>query len=445
MKNIAWFPAAVVASIFMVCCAAASAFALDATAHRQLLVSVTGSWNDSRTTVFPFEYHAGTWRRVGKGMAAVVGERGLGWDPKASVRENGEPVKKEGDLKGPAGLFPLSLAMGFAPGPPAGATFPYRQIRHGTYCVDDGASPYYNRIVSESDLPAPPARLWKSSERMWEEKERYRLLLVVDYNAPKPTPGDGSCIFTHVWRAPGSPTTGCTALAEKDLTGLVSWLRPDAAPALVQLPLHVYKRIWREWRLPAPESLEGAEGKALSGLVDVRALAPEVTVDMRYAKKENFTGSAVYDCGRCFLLRPVAEKVAKAERELKGKGLSLKMWDCYRPLSVQKRFWALVPDPRYVADPKAGSRHNRGSAVDVTLVDESGREVEMPTAFDDFSARAAHSSMDHTKRAIENRRILTEAMEKAGFRKLPSEWWHYDDPSAEGLVMDVPFTELCRE
>ncbi len=187
-----------------------------------------------------------------------------------------------------------------------------------------------------------------------------------------------------------------------------------------------------------------ASSSGAADLVDVVSVAPGVTVEMRYATADNFTGHAVYDCGRCFLKRGTAEKVATAQRLLAAKGLSLKMWDCYRPLSVQKVFWSLVPDRRYVADPRTGSRHNRGNAVDVTLVDGHGRELPMPTRFDDFTPRAAHSAMDLPPEAIRNRQILTDAMTAAGFRPLAEEWWHYDDPDGRGGLLDVPFDELCR-
>ena len=179
-------------------------------------------------------------------------------------------------------------------------------------------------------------------------------------------------------------------------------------------------------------------------LVEVTTVAPDVKVDMRYATADNFTGHVVYDCGRCFLRRGTAEKVAKAQRLLAAKGLSLKMWDCYRPLAVQKRFWSLVPDPRYVADPRTGSRHNRGNAVDVTIVDSDGNELPMPTRFDDFSLRAAHTATDLPPDAVRNRQLLADTMTAAGFRLLADEWWHYDDPDGGGELLDVPFGELCR-
>jgi D-alanyl-D-alanine dipeptidase len=178
--------------------------------------------------------------------------------------------------------------------------------------------------------------------------------------------------------------------------------------------------------------------------VDVHTTSPDVKVEMRYAGSDNFTGKRIYGCGRCYLRPETAAKIALAEQALKKRGLSLKMWDCYRPLAAQRQFWALVPDPRFVADPKTGSAHNRGSAVDVTLVDAEGKELEMPTGFDDFSPQAGHGETRLPAKVIENRRVLAEAMEKAGFRKLESEWWHYEDGDGKVEIIDVPFDELCR-
>lgn len=431
-------------SLLLIFLMALPAFSLEAVPRRQLIVSVTESWADSRATLFRFGFNNGQWIMVGKGLPAVVGERGLAWDPAVQPRDPGDPVKKEGDRRAPAGIFPLTMVMGTASAPPPGVTLPFRSIETGTHCVDDAGSGYYNRIVDEKELPAPATELWKSSERMWEVPDLYRLLVVVGYNVRDPQPGNGSCIFMHIRRDTGAPTAGCTALAEDDLAELVAWLRPEAAPALVQLPLEVYRQVWREWRLPAPDLLVGTEQPPTASLVDVRSLVPSVAVEMRYATGDNFTGSALYDCGRCFLLGQTAEKLADVQRELKKKGLSLKLWDCYRPLSVQKLLWSKVPDTRFVADPRTGSRHNTGSAVDVTLVDDSGRELAMPTPFDDFSPRAAHSYTDLPAKVKENRRLLAEAMEKGGFASISSEWWHYEDRTAEGALLDTPFAELCR-
>ena len=418
-------------------------FSQDASIHRQLLISLTGSWDDSRTTVYRLEQLEGKWQLEGSGMPGMVGERGLAWDPLAADRNQAWPVKREGDHRAPAGIFSLSAVMGFAPLPPAGVTLPYRTIEEGLHCVDDRDSPWYNRIVSEQALPRPAAELWRSSERMWQLPDLYRFLLVVDYNAGTPVPGNGSCIFMHVWRGPERATTGCTALAESDLTEIVKWLKPGSDPALVQLPRNIYRQVWREWRLPAPELLEDGGGQAGAPLVDILSVAPGVVVEMRYARPNNFTGKTVYSCGRCFLRPGTAAKVAKAAEILGKRKLSLKLWDCYRPLSVQKLFWALVPDPRYVADPRTGSRHNRGTAVDVTLVDAEGRELAMPTGFDDFSPRAGHGETDLAADVLANRRLLADTMQQAGFRPLQSEWWHYDDSEGGSELLDITFDELC--
>ncbi len=418
--------------------------ALDTRSHRQLVVSLVDSWADFHATLYRFELADGKWLRVGDGVPAVVGKGGVAWDGTKAGRAPGWPVKKEGDSRAPAGIFPLSGAMGLPPYSSARTSLPFRAITPGTHCVDDPTSRYYNRIVTEKELPAPAAELWRSSERMWELPDLYRLLLVVDYNTANPLPGNGSCIFIHVWGDRERGTAGCTAMAESDLAEMAAWLKPEARPALVQLPVEAYRQVWRGWQLPSPELMNLKREKERQSLVDVGAIAPEVIVEMRYARPDNFTGQSVYTCGRCFLRRETVAKVVKAARLLRDKGLTLKLWDCYRPLSVQKLFWAIVPDPRFVADPKKGSRHNRGNAVDVTLADNAGHNLEMPTGFDDFSPRASQRATDLPAKALANRRLLAETMRAAGFSPLDSEWWHYDDAGADGELLDVSFDELCR-
>lgn len=432
-------------TIFILCLLTANpCYSQDVATHRQVIVSITESWNDFRATLYLFERKGESWQRMGEGIPAVVGSFGLGWDPAATGRVADEPVKREGDLRAPAGIFPLSLAMGFQPLPPDGVTLPYRGIGKGTHCVDDGLSPYYNRIVDGGGASADGGARWSSSELMWEMPEIYRLLLVVGYNTEKRKPGDGSCIFLHILRPSGEPTYGCTALTEEDLAAIMKWLRPGNNPVLVQLPREVYGRVWNQWRLPPPTLMGESSDKKRIPLMDVHTVAPDAKVEMRYAGSDNFTGKRIYDCDRCFLKPETAAKIAVAQRELRKQGLSLKLWDCYRPLSAQRLFWSLVPDPRFVADPKTGSRHNRGSAVDVTLVDGKWKELEMPTSFDDFSSKASHSEKRLSRQVIENRSLLAETMEKAGFKRLESEWWHYDDADSGGEIIDVPFSELCR-
>ena len=183
----------------------------------------------------------------------------------------------------------------------------------------------------------------------------------------------------------------------------------------------------------------------VADLVDIKEVNPHIMVDMKYASEDNFTKKRLYDSNTCFLRKSVAVKLDAVQKELEGMHLGLKVWDCYRPLAVQRIFWAILPDERYVANPKNGSRHNRASAVDVTLVDSQGGELKMPTGFDDFSPRAGHHHQDLPDRAIRNRELLKGLMEKAGFIPLSEEWWHYDDEKwMQFDMMDVPFQDLLK-
>ena len=174
-------------------------------------------------------------------------------------------------------------------------------------------------------------------------------------------------------------------------------------------------------------------------LVDVATVAPGIRLDIRYATAKNFTGRALYPAARCLLRPGVAERLARAQEAAAAQGLGLKVFDCYRPLSVQRAMWTLVPDERYVADPAKGSRHNRGAAVDLTLVDASGKELPMPTGFDDFSTRAHRDYDDLPPNVIANRAQLERLMQDAGFSGLPTEWWHFDADGWERYdVLDVP-------
>jgi D-alanyl-D-alanine dipeptidase len=199
-----------------------------------------------------------------------------------------------------------------------------------------------------------------------------------------------------------------------------------------------------KWHYGVNESKEDAEilvfyageaGKAITinkqtyvsdDFVDVTTLDGSFILDIRYATTNNFTGKVVYPTAKCYLRRAVAERLVKVQRYLKGNGLKLVLFDCYRPLSVQERFWEIMPDGRYVADPKKGSRHNRGAAVDVSLADINNNYLEMPSEFDDFSERAHRDYAGASDTAKKNRLILEEAMAKFGFEGLPTEWWHFD-------------------
>lgn len=164
-----------------------------------------------------------------------------------------------------------------------------------------------------------------------------------------------------------------------------------------------------------------------------------IILDIRYATPNNFTGKTVYPVARCLLRRDVAMRLLKVEEALRRKGYRLIVFDCYRPLSVQKTFWAILPDERYVADPEKGSRHNRGAAVDVSLADSSGKPLEMPTGYDDFSGKASRGWTGSPAAARRNSELLEAAMKEEGFEPFPSEWWHFDASGWEVYpVSDFP-------
>jgi D-alanyl-D-alanine dipeptidase len=172
-----------------------------------------------------------------------------------------------------------------------------------------------------------------------------------------------------------------------------------------------------------------AHAESPRDFVDVAQVIPDAVIDMRYATADNFTKQAVYPVATCKLRRAVATRLAKAAGLLRAQKRRLLVWDCYRPTDVQRTFWKLVPDERYVANPKVGSRHSRGAAVDVGLVDADGKPVVLPTAFDEFSEAAHRKNALAGEHGVEARR-LERAMVKAGFVGMPTEWWHFDAPDA---------------
>lgn len=184
----------------------------------------------------------------------------------------------------------------------------------------------------------------------------------------------------------------------------------------------------------------GAPASSERKLVDAAEVVKGLVVDLRYATSDNFLGRQVYpDGARCWLLPETAERLARAAALVEAQGFRLKMWDCYRPRSVQWEMWKLFPRPGYVADPRKGSHHNRGAAVDVTLVTRDGEPVEMPTPFDTFTRAAHHGYAGGSEASRRHREILRQAMERAGFRKNRMEWWHYALPDARRHpVLDEP-------
>ena len=178
-------------------------------------------------------------------------------------------------------------------------------------------------------------------------------------------------------------------------------------------------------------------------LIDIQKVNPHIRIDIRYATSGNFMKEPLYPEARCLLRPEVAAKLSRVQRRLETRGLGLKIFDGYRPLSVQKKMWARFPLEGYVANPAKGSNHNRGAAVDLTLVDAGGNELPMPSAYDEFSERAHRDYQGGTPEGLANRRLLQEEMEREGFAGLSTEWWHFDDRDAKKYpLLDLPFSAV---
>lgn len=182
-------------------------------------------------------------------------------------------------------------------------------------------------------------------------------------------------------------------------------------------------------------------GAPMEPLVEVVQRIPDAVVDLRYATPDNFMGKAVYPPeARCLLLEKSAHQLEAAATVLRAKGFRLRLYDCYRPHHVQWELWKVLPKPGYVADPRTGSNHNRGGAIDLSLVQLDGGAVEMPSPYDFFGPAAHHGCDGGTPAARANREALKAAMTGAGFTINRMEWWHYDLPDAKRFPLrDEPF------
>jgi D-alanyl-D-alanine dipeptidase len=176
---------------------------------------------------------------------------------------------------------------------------------------------------------------------------------------------------------------------------------------------------------PVPHSTTNKSSVSKSGFSDVATLDPSIKLDIRYATADNFTKSKIYDCPRCLLRPEAAKALARAHKALQKRGLGLKMFDCYRPRPYQQRLWDKVPNPDYVTPPAKGSMHSRGAAVDLTLVDKSGKELDMGTPYDFFGREAHTDNTNLPAQVLVNRRLLREALEAVGFKGIRTEWWHF--------------------
>ena len=178
-------------------------------------------------------------------------------------------------------------------------------------------------------------------------------------------------------------------------------------------------------------------------MVEVATVCPSIVIELRYATARNVTGQPIYPPNaRCLLRRSVAERLKKAQEELQAQKLGLKIWDAYRPAWVQRILWDAVRNPDYVGEPaRGGSLHTFGAGVEVTLVDARGRELRMPTDFDDFTPAASRTYRGKDPAVAANLRTLQRAMVHAGFWVLRDEWWHFVSEDVKSFApIDVPLT-----
>ena len=185
-------------------------------------------------------------------------------------------------------------------------------------------------------------------------------------------------------------------------------------------------------------------------LVDLEILIPTIKTDIKYATNDNFMNLVVYPSKKAYLCLEVAKQLKLVQDEFIEIGLCLKVWDAYRPLSVQKMLWnsVSIENRKFVADPAKGSNHNRGAAIDVTLIDlDTNQELEMPTPFDEFSTKSYSNATNESDNisilAIKNRKILNDIMLKYGFEQLPHEWWHFNYCTCSSYpVLDLNFDDI---
>ncbi len=164
-----------------------------------------------------------------------------------------------------------------------------------------------------------------------------------------------------------------------------------------------------------------------TSIVPLSSIDSTIVTDVKYATTNNFTGQILYPTDKVYIRKIVGDALAKVQAYLlENYNLQIKVFDGYRPLSVQKKMWEIMPDDRYVANPAKGSRHNRGAAVDLTLIDSTEAELDMGTEYDNFTEKAHYDYPDLSEEVKSNRKILLDIMVKFGFSPIESEWWHFD-------------------
>ena len=183
-------------------------------------------------------------------------------------------------------------------------------------------------------------------------------------------------------------------------------------------------------------------------LINLEKFVPGLVLDIRYATANNFVGRPVYPEARAFLQRPAAEAVIRVHKQLKKKGLGIVVFDGYRPWTITKLFWDVVPEDKrkFVADPTKGSKHNRGCAIDLSIYDlKTGELIPMPSGYDEFTERASPDYKGGTDKERTNREMLRALMEAEGFTVNPNEWWHFDYKDWQSYaIYDISFDDAAK-
>lgn len=222
---------------------------------RQLVLVTTADWNADHGILRSYSrVDGGQWQPAGPATPVLIGRDGAAWGIGLHDAQADGPVKREGDGRSPAGVFTIGEAFGYAQA--AETALPYAAMRASDYCIDVSGSPLYNRIVDADKVGADAVA--GSTEPMRRDihvdgDQRYRLGFVIEHN-PHGTPAAGSCIFAHLWKSPGDPTSGCTAMAPAAMQALLAWLDPAQRPVFVLLPDSQYARLHTAWQLPALEA-----------------------------------------------------------------------------------------------------------------------------------------------------------------------------------------------
>lgn len=179
-------------------------------------------------------------------------------------------------------------------------------------------------------------------------------------------------------------------------------------------------------------------------LIDLSEYVPGLVLDIRYATTNNFTGEQIYSIAKAYARKPVAKALKEIQADLKKQGLGIKIFDGYRPYKATVKFYEVYRDTTYVASPYRGSRHNRGCALDLTVIElKSGKELQMPTGYDSFKREAWPSTPVRDPEILKNRTLLINVMEKHGFKVNSAEWWHFDFIGwRQYEVLDIDFDEL---